>query len=351
MENELVSIRSMRRRSILKTGLLGALAAAAETGAHRGAYAQVAVSPGRANPQDKEARRRELYGLLGELPDRNRPVSAKCVSTEENEVYTLERLVLDLNGIQPVPAYFVRPRQTKGRTPAMLFNHSHFGQYQVGKNELTRGRDEMQKPPYAEELARHGYAALSIDAWGFGERRGQTESQIFKQMLWTGRVMWGMMVYDNLRALDYLVSRPEVDPKRIATMGMSMGSTMAWWLAALDTRITVCVDICCLTDYDALIEANGLDLHGIYYYVPNLLKYFTAAQINGLISPRPHLGIAGRYDPLTPYKGLMKIDAELREAYRRDGAPEAWKLNVYDIAHYETAEMRADILEFFKKWM
>jgi hypothetical protein len=132
---------------------------------------------------------------------------------------------------------------------------------------------------------------------------------------------------------------------------MSMGSTMSWWLAALDARIRVCVDICCLTDYDALIEANGLDLHGIYYYVPNLLKHFTAARINALISPRPHLGLAGRYDPLTPYKGLMRIDAELGEAYRRDGAPEAWKLIVYDIAHFETAEMRADILEFFEKWM
>ncbi len=233
----------------------------------------------------------------------------------------------------------------------VLFNHSHFGQYHVGKNELTRGRDEMQKPPYAEELARRGWASLAIDAWGFGERRGRTESQIFKEMLWTGRVMWGMMVYDNLRALDYLVMRPDVDPKRIAAMGMSFGSTMSWWLAALDTRIKVCVDICCLTDYDALIEANGLDLHGIYYYVPNLLKHFTAARINALISPRAHLGLAGRYDPLTPYKGLMRIDAELREAYKRDGAPDAWKLSVYDIAHFETAAMRAEILAFYEKWL
>ena len=56
-------------------------------------------------------------------------------------------------------------------------------------------------------------------------------------MLWNGRVLWGMMVFDNLRALDYLVSREDVDAQRLATLGISMGSTMAWWSAALDERI------------------------------------------------------------------------------------------------------------------
>ena len=79
-----------------------------------------------------------------------------------------------------------------------------------------------------------GYAALCIDTWAFGERRGRSEGHIFKHMLWHGQVMWGMMVYDNLRALDYLVAREDVDETRTATLGISMGSTMAWWTAALD---------------------------------------------------------------------------------------------------------------------
>ncbi len=118
----------------------------------------------------------------------------------------------------------------------------------------------MQVPPYAEQLTQKGYSAISIDAWGFGERHaeGRTESMIFKEMLWSGRVMWGMMVYDTLRAVDYLVTRPDVDSQRIATLGMSMGSTMAWWAAALDRRIKVCVDLCCMTDFHALIENQAL---------------------------------------------------------------------------------------------
>ncbi|MCE5252057.1 dienelactone hydrolase family protein [bacterium] len=309
------------------------------------------VSPDSPYSGDKEKRRKELYSLLGDLPDRNRPITVQKISEEKTEKYILEKLVLDLNGIEPVPAYFVRPLDARGRTPVILYNHAHFGEYDMGKNEFVLGRFEMQKPPYAEELTRRGYSALCIDAWAFGERRGRTESEIFKQMLWTGQVMWGMMVYDNIRALDYLVSRDDIDSKRIGTMGMSMGSTMSWWLAALDTRIKVCVDICCLTDFDALIEARGLDGHGIYYYVPSLLRHFTTSQINGLISPRPHLGVAGRYDSLTPVRGLERIDRDMKEVYRRDNAPEAWKLTVYDIAHFEPATMRKEIVEFLGKWM
>jgi cephalosporin-C deacetylase-like acetyl esterase len=111
-------------------------------------------------------------------------------------------------------------------------------------------------------------SALCIDTWIFGERPTRIELDAFKETLWKGQVLWGMMVYDSLRALDYLVARPEVDPSRVATVGLSMGSTMVWWTAALDERIKVCVDICCLTDYQALIETKGLHGHGVYYYVP-----------------------------------------------------------------------------------
>jgi len=298
----------------------------------------------------KEARRQELYDLLGDLPDRARPILATKILEEERAGFLLEKLVLDLNGIESVPAYFVRPRDADGPFPTVLYNHAHGGNYDLGKDELLVGHGgAFQKPPYGEELTRRGYAALCIDAWAFGERKGRTESEIFKQMLWEGKVMWGMMVYDSLRAADYLVSRPDVDADRIATLGLSMGSTMAWWVAALDTRIKVCIDICCLTDYHALIETRGLDGHGIYYYVPRLLKHFTTAQINALIAPRAHLSLAGNYDKLTPPAGLDRIDAELRKVYEKEGAPDAWKLLRYETGHFERADMRAEIIAFLEQ--
>jgi acetyl esterase/lipase len=299
----------------------------------------------------KEQRRRELYDLLGDLPDRAREISVSKIGEEERASYVLDKLVLDLNGIEDVPAVFVRPKGGEGPWPAVLYNHAHGGDYAIGKDELLDGRDALQKPPYADPLTQKGYAALCVDAWAFGERQGRSESEIFKHMLWTGRVMWGMMVYDSLRALDYLASRPDVDPSRLGTMGISLGSTMAWWVAALEPRIRVCVDMCCLTDFQALIDSRGLDGHGIYLYVPSLLKHFTTAQINALIAPRAHLSLAGNFDRLTPPAGLDRIDAELRQVYEAEGAGEAWRLVRYDIGHFETAAMRAEVLRFLERWL
>ncbi len=294
--------------------------------------------------------RAELYKLLGDLPERDTPLSARLVSEEVRANYILEVLELDLNGIEPVPAYFIKPKSA-GKYPTIVYNHSHGGKYEIGKLEVIEPRSGFQNPPYGDALSAMGYNVLCIDHWNFGERKGRTELELFKEMLWHGRVLWGMMVYDSLRSVDYLVTRDDVDESKIAAMGMSMGSTMAWWHAALDERIKCCIDICCLTDFHELINTRYLDGHGIYYYVPGLLKEWTTSSINALIAPRPHLSLAGEYDQLTPPKGLDKIDAELKTVYAKAGAPDAWKLIRYPCGHIETHAMRAEVLAWLDKWL
>lgn len=296
---------------------------------------------------DVNDRRTELYGLLGKLPPRDRKVGAELVSSEDRGTYTLEKLILDLNGIEPAPAYFAKPKGASGRRPTVLFNHSHGGGYTIGKTEFIAGREYMSTPPYAEFLTSLGYNALCFDTWMFGERATRSELDTFKDMLWHGRVLWGMMIYDSLKAVDYLASRPDVDTKRLGTVGMSMGSSTAQWLGALDPRIKVVVDICCLTDWHTLVEVNGLQGHGIYYYVPDLLNHFTTAQMNALIAPRAHLSLAGNQDPLTPVEGLEKIDRELKDVYASSGRPENWKLLRYEGGHLETPIMREEIRKWF----
>ncbi len=293
---------------------------------------------------DAAARRQELWRLLGDLPDRDAPVRAEKVSEEPRDGYVLEKVLLHLNGIEPVPAWFCRAPAAPA--PVVIYNHAHGGGYRIGKDEAIRPREFLQTPPYGEALAAMGFHTLCIDHWVFGERSGRTESSVFKEMLWKGQVMWGMMVFDTVRATDYAASRPDVDASRIASLGMSMGSTMAWWHAALDERVKVCVDICCLTDFHALIESGGLDGHGIYYYVPSLLKHFDTAGINALIAPRAHLSLAGTQDPLTPVKGLDRVDAALREVYAAAGAPGNWKLLRFESGHRETPEMRSAALDW-----
>jgi hypothetical protein len=330
----------MKRRTLLQAGAAGVFMTG-ETGS----------SMAKSTSSRDQDRRQELYGLLGKLPRRDRAVSAQRVSTEDRGSFTLEKLVIDLNGEEPAPAYFARPKGRSGKLPTVLFNHSHGGGYTIGKQEFIEGREYMGKPPYAEFLTSLGFNALCFDAWIFGERAGRAELDFFKEKLWQGRVLWGMMVYDALKAVDYLHTRDDVDTARLATLGMSMGSSTAQWAGALDPRLKVVVDICCLTDWHTLVEVGGLKGHGIYYYVPDLLNHFTAGQMNALIAPRPHLALAGNLDALTPLAGLEKIDRELQGAYAAAGHAERWKLLRYDVGHQETPDMRDKIRDWLLSYL
>ncbi|HSD65292.1 MAG TPA: alpha/beta hydrolase family protein [Vicinamibacteria bacterium] len=337
----------LQRRDFLKASGAGLGVALAGSAAPAGAELPVPPATGR-SCRDAAGRRTRLYERLGDLPDRHRPITATKRGEEERDGYALESWVLDLNGLEPVSAFLARPKGLRRPAPAIVFDHSHGGGYDIGKKELVEGRSYMQPTPYAKALTDEGYVTLGIDHWCFGERNHATEMDTFKAMLWQGRVLWGMMVYDSIRALDWLLTRGDVDGSRVATLGMSMGSTMAQWLGALDERVKVTVDICCLTEYHALLADKGLSRHGIYYYVPGLLKEFTASDVNALIAPRAHLGLAGTRDDLTPLAGLDIIDRELKQVYAEAGHPERWELLRYDVGHQETAEGRQAILAFLR---
>jgi hypothetical protein len=340
--------RSITRRSFSSSLATVPLAFSAIAGPVSDQSKPASIQRLRVSPQQRRA---ELYSLLGDLPERHRPIAAQVVSSEDRPGYRLETLELDLNGIQKARAYFVKPKVGRGPFPTVLYNHAHGGDYKLGKDELLRSRKEMSMPPYAEFLTAQGMAALCIDHWVFGDRATLDELSTFKEMLWNGRVLWGTMVYDSLRAVDYLATRPDVDAKRLATLGLSMGSVMSQWVAALDERIKVCVDMCCLSDYQSLMETHGVSMHGVYFYVPSLLKHFTLGQINALTAPRAHIAFAGKLDRMTPPDGLARIDSELTRVYAAAGVPDRWILHHTDVGHQETLEMRAQILEFLKKYL
>ncbi len=336
----------LTRRDFLQAS--AAVVAAAATPA--GAVNPAAVDESFSSIQER--RRKELWGLLGDLPWNHKPGPARLVKREEHDGYTLERLVLDLNGVEDVPALLLIPAKRKEKAPGLLYIHWHAGMYDLGKEQLIRGVDAQ--PAYAPVLAEKGIVTLAIDSWCFGERKhehdgGEGEQTAFKLMLWRGQVLYGMMMFDEFRAMDYLAKRPEVDATRLGAFGMSMGATKAWWLAALDPRVKVCMDVCCLTDYDELIKTHGLKEHGIYYYVPSLLKHFQTADINELIVPRAHLSVNGRKDPLTPPAGVEKIRDRLMPLYRKYGKESDCRIELFDCAHVELPEMRKEILEWMER--
>ena len=292
----------------------------------------------------------KLKQLLGDVPI-DRPISATVMRREERDGYRLESLLLNLNGIEQVPAYVAIPLQGEGPFPLVVFNHSHGGNYTNGRNEFVHSSPYLQQPSFARTLTEMGYAACCIDMWGFNERGGKTESELVKEMLWQGQVMWGMMLYDNKRMVDYMCQREDIDASRIATIGMSMGGLMAWWLSALDDRIGVIVDICGQVDAHTLISKRGLDHHGYYSYVPGLLKHFTTLDIQKRIAPRPRMSIVGRNDRLCPIEGVEHLAGGLSEAYQAAGKPEHWQPVIASGGHMETLEMRTLWQGFLAKYL
>lgn len=300
----------------------------------------------------QERRRQALWSLMGDLPWQHEPGPVKLVRTEKHDGYALERLVLDLNGIEPVPALLLIPDRRKKQAPGLLFIHWHAGMYDLGKEELLQG--VSVQPAYAPVCAEMGIVTLAIDSWCFGERKHDAnghrgEEDAFKEMLWRGRTLWGMMMFDEYRAFQYLAARPEVDPTKLGAFGMSMGSTKAWWLGALEPKVRLTMDVCCLTDYESLIAAHGLSGHGVYYFVPSLLKEFSTAQVNELIVPRPHLSVNGRLDHLTPPAGVEKIRDYLTPLYRKYGREEDLHIELFNCPHQELPEMRALIIDWMRR--
>lgn len=309
-------------------------------------------SPGATSPASAAERRAELWTLLGGAPRAKPPrLIAREAARSPFAGTLLDRLVLDLNGVEPAPALFLRP-EGAARPPLIVYAHAHGNRYELGKTELLAGRPALQPEPYGKALTDAGYAALAIDSWLFEERqRPEGESAFTKGRLLEGDTVWGMMLRDTHAALIFALAELDVDSQRVAIMGLSMGASMAWWSAALDERIKVCVDLCCMTDFHAAIRSGGIDGHGIYYCVPGLLRSFSTTEINALTVPRPHLSLNGRFDPLTPEDGLIAVDAAMREAYAAAGAPEAWRMEIHDCGHEETPAMRSAALGFLRKWL
>lgn len=293
-----------------------------------------------------EKTRERLFEAMGELPNPAGPVGGRLIDTEDKGSFFLEHLSLDLNGYEKVPALFTRPKKAAAPYPAVLFNHSHGNLFHLGKTELLCGCPYMLPRGYAEDLAAEGIAALCIDHMCFEDRSGRTESFVYKKLIWDGYYMWAWMVFDSLRALEYLCRRDDVDENRIGAVGMSMGSAMTQWVAALDDRIKACVDICCLTNFDELEATGALDGHGIYYYIPGLRRRFGCSDINALIAPRAHLSLAGLFDPLTPTVGLARDNETLAAVYARAGKPENWRQILFPTGHIETYEMHMEALAF-----
>ncbi|MFM8878323.1 MAG: alpha/beta hydrolase family protein [Verrucomicrobiota bacterium] len=290
-----------------------------------------------------------LEGLLGPLPPRPARPEVTTLLREDRSGYRFEKFTFDNGAGATVAGYLFIPSHLRGPAPAVLYCHWHGGQYDIGKDEMLRTNAVPEAAGPA--LARRGFVVLGIDAYCFGERNGQGpggpaekgsagEMTAAKFQLWAGRTLWGMILRDDRMALDYLASRPEVDPRRIGVTGISMGATRTWWLMALDERLRAGVAVACMTRYTELIREGGLNAHGIYYFVPGMLRHFDTEAVMALAAPRPMLFMTGGKDSGSPVSGIARLEPPIREAYRLYGAEASFESRLYpELGHVYTPEM------------
>lgn len=294
----------------------------------------------------EEARAR-LAGLLG--PDWPGAGFARIETRGITAYGDWVREDLRLSGVadEEVPAWFLRPPDGATPVPAVLYIHAHGNAYQIGRAELFDGRPMLLRP-YADDLVRAGLAVLCLELPAFGVRADPGEEARAKAALWRGGTLFGQMLAELRGGIDVLACHPQVRSDRIGALGASMGSTLAFWLAALDPRLRVAACLCSLADLGTLIETGAHDGHGIYMMVPGLTAAFRTGQIAGLAAPRALLIGAGLADWSTPPGAFDRARADLEAAYAAAGASTSLRF-VVDARgeHMETPAMRAAVLELF----
>src|SRR5262249_11321498 len=154
--------------------------------------------------------------------------------------YVIERLTFQSRPEVRVTANIYRPASSAKGLPGVLSVHGHWPWARIDPVVQTR----------CIGLAKLGYVCLCVDAFGSGgralsPRAGPYHGGLVGASLWpVGTPLLGLQVYDNLRAVDYLVSREEVDASRLAITGASGGGNQTLYAGATDDRLTAVVPVC-----------------------------------------------------------------------------------------------------------
>jgi hypothetical protein len=176
----------------------------------------------------------------------------------------------------------------------------------------------------------------------FNRRSSQNEQLVARSLLTAGITWPGVMLWDDLRTLDYLASRPEVNRQRLGCVGLSVGGYRSFLLAALDERIKAAVDVGWMTSFAANIRRHVLNTVGLTFHVPGLYRYLDLPDLAALIAPRSVLVMNGSKDRLFPLPGVEGAFQKIEACYRKAGVPERQRCRLYEVPHEFNREMQAE---------
>jgi dienelactone hydrolase len=270
---------------------------------------------------------------IGPVPDRACDLDARNLGTLERDGYRIEKLVFRSRPDVWVTATAYVPKLNEGqRVPAVLAVHGHWPW--ARRDPVVQAR--------CLGLVKLGFFVLAVDAFGSGERytkpaRGTYHGSLYGATLWpTGHTLLGMQVYDNHRAVDYLLTRKEVNGK-LGITGASGGGNQTMYGGALDERIAAVVPVCSVGNYQAYLRAACC----VCEVLPNALTFTEEGDVLGLVAPRALLVINAARDAVqfSPVEAAKSV-GRARDIFRLVDAPEKLRHQVFDSGHDYNRPMR-----------
>ena len=351
------------------------------------------------NPKFRNVKRwkREARGKLLELlhyaPQKCDP-KAEVVEKVDLGDHVREKVYFSTTPVIRVPAYLLVPKTKRERgqkLPAIIALHDHGGFYLWGKEKLVGVEGEAPvlkkwREDYyggrsiAEVLVKQGYVVLVIDMFYWGERRmmladdaadwrerpatisaerisafnqraSQSEQLVGRTIFSAGFTWAGLMFWDDVRSVDYLMTRPEVDEKRIGCVGLSVGGLRSAHLAALDDRIKAAVAVGWMTSFPAQLKKHVRHTIGHTKVVPGLYRYLDYPDVASLAMPAALMVINGRKDSLFELDGVERAFEKLNRCYRKARIPERIATRMYDAPHEFNGEMQEEAWAWLKRWV
>ncbi len=296
----------------------------------------------------REEWRREYFFMLGlwPMPEKT-PLKSVITGTIEGDGYTVEMLHFQSRPGLYVTGNLYRPSKAhpNERLPAVLYVCGH----------VRQGRDG-NKTAYQSHgiwFARHGYVCLVVDTLQLGEITSVHWGTYSQQRWWwhsRGYTPAGVECWNGIRAIDYLVNRPDVDPNRIAVTGISGGGAATFWIAAADERVAVAVPISGMADLESYVSHEVIRGHCDCMFLYNTFQW-PWTQIAGLVAPRPLLFANSDNDDLFPMDANQRIINRLEELYSLFGASDRVDALVSRGMHAYREDIRQGAFRFINTYL
>lgn len=290
--------------------------------------------------------RSKVLELVGGFPTARSPLNARTLEVREFPAYRREKAIFESRPGFAVLAYLIAPVNATSKpmpTVVCVPGHGRGVDDIVGIDEY--GKDRTDKSGYqhdfALQAAEHGLAAVAIEPMAFGCRRdaitakkglGTSACQpAAGAALLLGETMIAWRVYDVMRTIDWIESRPELDSKRVGCMGISGGGTCTLFSTALEPRIRAAMVSGYLNTFrDSILSLS----HCIDNYVPGILNWAEMYDIAGLIAPRPLFAESGDHDPIFPIAASRESFARVRNVYEVFGASDSVQQEIFSGDHH-----------------